>query len=223
VITAAGYRFLFEEMLCWSMANWAERGPRFLIEITEKQDLEIEALERAGFRRSGSYYSARFDLSRPLRPARPLEPGFRIVDMAAHPDYRGQRIMRNEAFSGRVNLSEDELAGDLEWHLGYQVNPIYHAPTDLVVVADDGLIVAGCEALIDAHNCEADVERVCTHSAYRRRGFARAVIQECLQRLKQMGMYRAAIAGYSREAIGLYSSLGAQSEMTFYSYETSGV
>ena len=76
------------------------------------------------------------------------------------------------------------------------------------------------ELKIDAHNCEADVERVCTHSAYRRRGFARAAIQECLYRLQAMGMQRAAIAGYSKAAVALYSSLGAQSEMKCFTYES---
>ena len=36
--------------------------------------------------------------------------------------------------------------------------------------------VAGREPLIDARNVAADVERVCPHSAYRRRGVARAAI-----------------------------------------------
>ncbi|MCP5098792.1 MAG: hypothetical protein GY943_24845, partial [Chloroflexi bacterium] len=27
IITLAGYRFLFEEMLTWMLANWADRGP----------------------------------------------------------------------------------------------------------------------------------------------------------------------------------------------------
>ncbi len=228
LITTAGHRFLFPQMLDWAVQAWADResaaptapdAQRFSIEVTERQTYEIRALERAGFCYRRTFYSERFDLTQPLPSAAPLEPGFTVVDMASHPDYRSQRIMRNEAFQGRANLSEEELARDMEWHLGYQANPIYHAPTDLVVMADDGTIVAGCEALIDAHDCEADVERVCTHSAYRRRGFARAAIQECLHRLQDMGMERAAIAGYSQEAVALYSSLGAQSEMQFYTYE----
>ncbi len=75
-------------------------------------------------------------------------------------------------------------------------------------MAEDGRMVSGCEALIDAHNVEADIERVCTHSAFRRRGFARAVIQECLIRLHRMGIRTAYITGYSPEAIALYGSLG---------------
>ena len=80
-------------------------------------------------------------------------------------------------------------------------------------MAPDGRFVAGCEALIDAHNAEAEIERVCTHSAFRKRGFARAVIQECLYRLREMGMRSAYITGYSEAAIALYGSMGAVEEV----------
>jgi len=86
-------------------------------------------------------------------------------------------------------------------------------------MAEDGKFVAGCEALIDARNVAADIERVCTHSDFRRRGFARAVIQECLYRLRDMGMRNAYIGGYSPEAIALYSSLGHVDEVKCFAYE----
>ena len=55
--------------------------------------------------------------------------------------------------------------------------------------------------------------------AYRKRGFARAVIQECLCRLRDMGLRSAYITGYSPEAIALYGSLGAVGEMKSFVYE----
>jgi GNAT superfamily N-acetyltransferase len=87
------------------------------------------------------------------------------------------------------------------------------------VVASDGTFVAGCEALIDARNAEADIERVCTHSGYRRRGFGRVVIQECLYRLRDMGLRRAYVTGYSQEAVGLYGSLGAHERTELLTYK----
>lgn len=74
--------------------------------------------------------------------------------------------------------------------------------------------------MIDARNAEADIERICTHSSFRRRGFARAVIQECLYRLRDMGLRRAYITGYSPEAVALYGSLGATAESKSFIYET---
>jgi GNAT superfamily N-acetyltransferase len=176
-------------------------------------------LERHGFRQVSLFYSREFDLAGDLPPRRVLEPGYSIVDMAAHPDYRGQRLMRADGFGDRQDLSEEELSMQLEFYNHAQQGPIYHAPTDLCVMAPDGTLVAGCEALIDAANAEADVERVCTRGAYRRRGFARAVILECFYRLREMGIRRAHIAGYSPEAIALYGSLGHVSEATFLVYQ----
>ena len=218
IITAAGYRFLFPEMLAWALSHWAERGPRFCIEITAAQDAEARALEAAGFHRSSIFYTEWFDLTQP-RPQRcELETGYSIVDMAAHPDYRGQRILRHNAFRGET-LSPTELDNHLEWLTGYLRNPIYHPATDLCVMAPGGTLVAGCEALIDARNLEADVERVCALSTHRRRGFARAVIEECLLRLQAMGLRHAAITGYSEGAVALYRSLAPTCETVNFVWE----
>lgn len=222
IITLAGYRFLFAEMLQWALANWSERGPKFSLEITTRQRMEAETLERAGFQKQADFFRQTFDLTQELAPRAPLEAGFSIVDMAAHPDYRGQRILRDDAFGGRSDVPEADLQREMLFYGHSRQGPIYHPQTDLCVMAPDGQLVSGCEALLDAHNREADIERVCTHSAFRQRGFARAVIQECLYRLRDMGLRKAHIAGYSPEAIGLYASLGGGEKTTFYIYETAG-
>jgi ribosomal protein S18 acetylase RimI-like enzyme len=127
--------------------------------------------------------------------------------------------LRADAFGGQPDLSEAEMRKRLELYNYMHAGPIYHPEGDLCVMAEDGHLVAGCEALIDARNLSADIERICTHSAFRRRGFARAVIRECMIRLRDMGMRRAYIAGYSPEAIALYGSLGHVSERTCYVYQ----
>jgi|CXWK01.1.fsa_nt_gi GNAT superfamily N-acetyltransferase len=219
ILTQAGYRFLFEEMVCWALDTWADRGPGFAIEITEEQAVEAAILERHGFVRAATFWTRRFDLTRPLVPPPPLEPGFRLVDMAAHPDYRGQRLLRYNAFHQGAAYTPEELPHALMLDEVARRNPIYHAPTDICVMAPDGRLVAGCEALIDARNLEADIERVCTHSDFRQRGFARAAIVECLYRLKAMGIHSAYIMGYSEAALALYGSLGAVDEQEAYTYE----
>src|SRR5512133_1216918 len=213
ILTLAGYRFLYEEMLQWVLQTWKSRGPTFSTEITEHQALEAQVLERCGFQNRSTVFTRRFDLTQPLVPRFPLEPGFSIVDLATHPDLLAQRILRADAFSGKPDISEEELQLQLKYYNGAHNGPIYHPQTDLCVMAEDGRFVAGCEALIDARNVEADIERVCTHSAFRQRGFARAVIQECLYRLRDMGIHNAYITGYSPAAIALYGSLGAVDEL----------
>lgn len=40
VLTLAGYRLLFEEMLSHALEAWADRGPAFSVEITANQVAE---------------------------------------------------------------------------------------------------------------------------------------------------------------------------------------
>lgn len=218
IITLPGYRFLYEEMLAWVLAHWGGRGPEWSTEITDQQAAEAEVLRRHGFALAETFYTRRFDLAGELSPPPPLEEGFTIVDMAAQPDYRAQRILRDNAFRGRAEVDEAEVQRKLPFYNYGHQGPLYHPQTDLCVLAPDGRFAAGCEALIDGHNSEADIERVCTHSDFRRRGFARAVIWECLRRLREMGMTSAYIAGYSPAAIALYGSMGAVDESLAYVY-----
>ena len=220
ILTTVGYRFLFPEMLQWAVDNWGDRSSKLTIEVTELQSLELRALEKAGFERKFEFFTQAFDLTQPPQCQFELEEGFTIVDMATHPDYRAQRILRDDAFSGRSDVPEDVLQHELLFYNYLTQSPIYHANTDLCVMAEDGRFVAGCEALIDTRNAEADIERVCTHSAFRKRGFARAVIQECLMRLHDMGMRKAYITGYSEAAMALYGSMGASEAFRAFGWET---
>lgn len=222
VLTLNGYRFLYEELLQWVLENWKGRvgdGSSFSTEVTEHQGWESAILERYGFRSTDTFYSRRFDLTRNLAPRAPLEPGFVIVDMKSHPDYRAQGILRANAFQGKTTISEEELNYRLKFYSNRQRDPIYHPDIDLCVMAEDGRFVAGAEALINAHCLEADIERVCTHSDFRQRGFARAVSLECMYRLKDMGIRNAYITGYSQAAIALYGSLGHVDEFKSFIYE----
>jgi ribosomal protein S18 acetylase RimI-like enzyme len=212
IITLEGYRFLYEEMLRWVLEQWGGRGPDLSTEITERQTAEAGVLERYGFALDSTFYTRRFDLTQEPGRQFPLEEGFIIVDMATHPDYLAQRILRDNVFKDTADVAEDKLQWELRFYNYGHEGPLYHPNTDLCVIAPDGRFVAGCEALIDAHNLEADIERVCTHSQFRQRGFARAVIGECLARLRQMGLHSAYITGYSPEAIALYGSMGAVDE-----------
>jgi len=209
IVTTAGYRFLFGEMLAWALENWGERPLPISIEINAAQTTEINVLEQNGFTLDSTFFTSHFDLTQKPPESFPLEDGFSIVDMGTHPDYRGQRILRSNAFQGKNEFEDGELDRLITLYSHSHEGPIYHPQTDLCVMAPDGQLVSGCEALIDAHNAQADIERVCTHSDFRRRGFARIVIQACLARLREIGIQEAFITGYSEEAINLYNSLGA--------------
>jgi GNAT superfamily N-acetyltransferase len=221
ILTLAGNRFIFEDMLQWAMENWKHRVTsecNLSIEVTEHQEWEIKILERYGFYPKATFFTRRFDLTKDLVPRFPLEPGFTVIDMKHDPDLRAQGVLRANAFQNK-ELTEEEM-NERIWFTTYNQNgPLYHPDTDICVVAPDGRFASGCEALINAPALEADIERVCTHSDFRQRGFARAAIQECLYRLKAMGIHNAYITGYSEAAIALYGSIGAMDEVKNFFYE----
>lgn len=222
ILTLDGYRFLYEEMLGWVLETWKGRvkeRSRFSTEITEHQGWEMKILGRYGFRIEAPFFTRRFDLTGELAPRLPLEPGFVIVDMKSHPDARAQAFLRANAFQQKSTLTEEELNNRLKYYNHSCNGPIYHPETDVYVMAEDGRFAAGAEALINAAGLEADIERVCTHSDFRKRGFARAAIQECLYRLKDMGIHNAYITGYSQAAIALYGSIGAVDEVKSFFYD----
>lgn len=214
VLTTRGYRWLYGEALAWVLRAWGGRGA-LTVEVAERAAVEVAALERAGFQRDAAFTAYAFDLGQPLPDPPALPDGFAIVDMRSHPDYPARRRLRAEAFEGRAEIAAADLARGLELDAASRQSPIDHPDTDVYVRAPDGRLVAGCEALIDARNAAADIERVCTHSAFRRRGLARATIHACLKRLRAMGLERAHIAGYSRAALGLYGALGAVEEREY--------
>jgi GNAT superfamily N-acetyltransferase len=223
ILTLDGYRFLYEEMLHWVLETWQGRvteNSRLSTEITEHQEWEKSILESHGFRCEQTFFTRRFDLTGDLVPRDPLEPGFQIVDMESHPDFRAQSVLRANAFQNKDHLTEEEMEDRLRYFNNNLHGPIYHPDTDLCVMAETGQFVSGCEALINAPALEADVERVCTHSEFRQRGFARAAIQECLYRLKSMGIHNAYITGYNEAATSLYGSIGAVDEVRAFFYET---
>lgn len=138
VITTEGYRFLFEEMLVWAIENWGDREPGLSIEITSHQLMEAGFLERNGFERETSFFRSHFDLTKNLVDRYQLEDGYTIVSMKTDADYRAQLLLRQNAFAGKTELSEEEIEHIAKISSHARDNPIYHAETDLCVVSPDG-------------------------------------------------------------------------------------
>jgi ribosomal protein S18 acetylase RimI-like enzyme len=203
-----GWSWLFEPIFEWALGAWGGRGGARTTEIAETQGRERAILERRGFARSGESRVNVFDLERWERREPALEPGYAIVDMGEGADLMGQALLRLDAFHGADQASAERAREQEAARMALREAPYYHPWTDLCVRAPDGSYVAGCEALYDPSNSYAEIERVCTRSGYRRRGFARASIVECLNRLAAMGIGTATIAGYDEGTKALYGSLG---------------
>jgi ribosomal protein S18 acetylase RimI-like enzyme len=132
----------------------------------------------------------------------------------------------NRDFAARMRLVKNgfqdvDTVSDMEM-LTYEYSrecPCYNPAFDLSVVTSNGTHASTCVGFVDYENRVAEVEKVCTHHAYRRKHLAQAVILECFKRLKATGFECAYITGYSNEAIDLYGKLGAIQQKRWFLYE----
>jgi ribosomal protein S18 acetylase RimI-like enzyme len=88
--------------------------------------------------------------------------------------------------------------------------PGYHRDLDVVAVTPDGIIAAFVNGWIDTLNQIGDLGEVGARLAYRQQGLTRAVLLECLHRMRARGMDRVCVStGVSNTpAIRLYESIG---------------
>jgi GNAT superfamily N-acetyltransferase len=216
IFTLHGYEYLYADLLDWTIRHWGPRYATLKTEVHEYQDAALAQLESRGFRSLGVVANTReYDLLAKENDAVRLAPGYRIVDMREHPDYRRKALLYINAFENRSQLSEFDL---LRFEYSRE-SPAYDAAFDLSVAAGDGIHVASCVGFNDPAYGVAEVEKVCTHNEHRRQGLAEAVIRACLQRLTKRGIERAYITGYSEGANRLYERLGPCKHKQWFHYE----
>jgi ribosomal protein S18 acetylase RimI-like enzyme len=218
IFVQEAYIHIYEEILQWVVENWRDRDNTLQTELNEVQVYQRQILEQYGFTAGeGSEITRVFDLKNREASHRVLEDGFKIVDMASHYDPVGKAKLQLNAFRNRDNVEEiDLLAREY-----VRESPIYRAAFDISILNPQGEHVAGCEAFIDYQNGVAEIERVCTHNAYRRKGLARVVIEDCFQRLQAHGVYSAYITGWNEATNNLYGNLGHRKEVIRNHYELS--
>jgi ribosomal protein S18 acetylase RimI-like enzyme len=134
--------------------------------------------------------------------------------MAEYGDYDSQRTMKNAAFRAGQPMDEARLFAFSH----VRESPLYDPAMDIVLVNDRKEAVAGCEGFIDYENGVMEVERVCTVPEYRRRGFAGAVIRECVRRGRRRGIKAVQISGLNENTIRLYTSFGRHSAIRHLEY-----
>ncbi len=104
---------------------------------------------------------------------------------------------------------------------GLTGSPDYVAAYDLMVVSPDGQPVAYCVGWRErAREACGTIEPVGTHAAFRRRGFATAVLRECFARMKADGIETVDIASRAEPAVAnhLYDALSPSQKRKVYKY-----
>lgn len=214
ILAKRGYEFLYTEMIAWVKANWGNRDGELNTEVHEYQDNYIKALEKEGFHKKDLIAVTRqYILSDKVKEGIYLDKDFRIEDMFENPDLRGKALLYNNAWGDNKGISQLDM-------LRYEYNresPCFNPILDLSVVSGEGIHVSSCVAFVDYKNNYAEIEKICTHTDYRKKGLAEAVVRECFRRLHDQGIEYAYITGFSTEAKNLYEKLGSVKSRNWFS------
>lgn len=216
IFTRHGYDYLYADILDWTIQHWRARYATLKTEVHEYQGEALVELEKRGFRSVGVVATTReYDLRAKKDEAVRLAPGLRIVDMCENTDYGRKGLLYKNAFENQDQVNEFDL---LRFEYSRE-SPAYDPAFDLSVVTSAGMHVTSCMGFHDPACRVAEVEKICTHSQYRRCGLAEAIIRECFQRLSKRGIERAYITGYSAAANGLYEKLGPCKRKQWFHFE----
>jgi mycothiol synthase len=160
-------------------------------EACEDDPARIALLEREGYVR-GDWYFLRYHrpLDEPI-PAPQLPQGFGIRHVAGEPELAERAALHRDSFypyTSKTYEAATELYGRC------MRMPGYDPQLDLVVVAPDGRLAAGCICWMDQANQVGLFEPVGTRPAFRRMGLATALVREGLRRLQAQGATRALVS-----------------------------
>ncbi len=213
------FRFLEDEIVAWAEENLSvarDGGPRQVgMDVhdydTQRQDLlgrwGWEKQEWGGMERR-MHFAGR-TLAHPV-----IAEGYtlRTTDLAHMADFDRIAALLNAAFNR-------------DFHTGIEVHnfasraPCFRPDLDLVAVAPDGSFAAYVGIAWDAANRLAIFEPVCTHPDHQRRGLAKTLMIEGLDRLQRLGAHAVMVGtGDMVAANRLYDSLGFTQVVRLYGW-----
>jgi ribosomal protein S18 acetylase RimI-like enzyme len=202
-----------EEALLWAEACLVELrqhdSPRWAGQLVTgaRQDdsFRLQFLERHNFQYVGRFAEVNMlrRLDEPILEA-PIPDGFQVREVTPQ-ELSDRAAAQREVWQpwtvGNI------IAGD---YLRFTKLPMYQGELDVVTVTPDGIIAAYVNGWIDPVNHIGDIGPVGARPAYRRQGYTRLALLECLRRMCALGMDRACISTgvHNTPARRLYESLG---------------
>ena len=172
-------------------------------------------LERHGFRPGGDF--SEVNLLRTLDetiPASVIPPGCQVRAVQQDEPSERAAIQREVWQPWSVGVVSDNDYAQL------MQLPGYDRELDIVTIAPDGAIAAYVNGWTDPVNRIGDQGPVGARPAYRRQGYTRAALLECLRRMQARGMQRVCISTgvNNRAARSLYESVGFRVVNEFIGY-----
>jgi GNAT superfamily N-acetyltransferase len=203
------YRHLEPELIAWAEEHLAESldddrcQVQFYVydyDAQRQQLLELRGYEKLAS--GGAIRRLRFG-QQPLAQPVPTK-GYRLRSTEPEDAVEAQQIadLLNAAFNR-------DFHNAAEYQTFARLAPSFVGDLDLVALAPDGAFAAYVGIPYDRANRTGIFEPVCTHPAHRRKGLARALMQEGLLRLRGLGAQYAIVdTGDMIPANRLYTVMG---------------
>jgi mycothiol synthase len=204
------YRRIEDQMIAWAeehLAGPSADGQRHELSfyVYEYDAHRCRVLEKRGYERiTEAMVIRRLPFGEAPLPQVELADGYTLRTTDPQDDDDCQRIadLLNAAFRRDFHNAE-------EYRMFTELAPCFHPDLDLVAQAPDGSFAAYVGVPYDATNRRGIFEPVCTHPDHQRRGLARALMFEALQRLQAIGSADVTVeTGALMPANHLYATIG---------------
>lgn len=202
------FRRLEPEMLAWAEAQLAiptvEGQHGLTVWALDSDESRTTLLAQRGYQRRHTWTQRR----RPVADA--------VPDITCADDYSIRSLRPDERADARRWLActsavfgHSEMVPEM-WVTFEKYAPSYNPDLQIVAVAPDGSFAAVAGLTVDRQNRTAVFEPVGTHPDHRRKGLARAVMAEGLQRLQRLGSADVVFVatGNDNSANRLYAGMG---------------
>jgi GNAT superfamily N-acetyltransferase len=175
-------------MISWIIDVWAKNKAQLEMYVFTSDQPRKEILAEFGFEDdSEAGWMREYDLGKALDDV-PLAPGFRIERLSENGNYESLLNAVNAAFNRPRKLTMQWLETKLF------MAPSLSEEWQFSAVAPDGEHASFCFAWIDRENRIAEIDPIGTDPKYQKKGLAKAVVVECLRRLRDEGIRLAYIA-----------------------------
>ncbi len=203
---------LFPQVLAWAEGRARQAQgtdyarPAWFVNVFSSQMGRIAVLEAAGFACQAdvgedSWSKVWMEKPGPTPvPRHRLPQGFAIRPLAGEAEAAAYVELHQAVFQSK-NMS-------LPWRLRTLQQPAHCSELDLVAVAPDGRLGAFCIGWLDG--ARGQIEPLGCHPDFRRYALGRLVLEECLQRLADLGAQTIGVEtdSYRNTAFALYESIG---------------
>ncbi|MBN1249891.1 MAG: GNAT family N-acetyltransferase [Anaerolineae bacterium] len=210
VISHPGFVWMEPDIVAWVEQHWPADGKNWVTYAEADDRLRQAALVKLGYRVDAlSETMHAYDLER-LTLIPELPQGFSFSAASDDGDLMGRSRLVSMVFHPERDPESTPPPATHE-------KRSYDAALDLVVRGPDRAPVAFAAGFVNATSGIAEVEPVGTHPAYRRRGFALAVVTEVFSRLRDRGVRWVHIASEPEPAVSnrLYHALGPVGQQHF--------